>query len=120
MNDGRSIADDYIAIWNETDGDLRAKAVAALWADDADYVDPMVAVRGHEAISGTVAAVQQQFPGWRFRLTGTPDAHHDLVRFTWELGPDGGEAPVAGFDVAVLGEDGRIKAVHGFLDRVPA
>jgi hypothetical protein len=27
---------------------------------------------------------------------------------------------VAGFDVAVLDASGRISAVHGFLDRVPA
>ena len=27
---------------------------------------------------------------------------------------------MVGFDVAVFGEDGRIRAVHGFLDKVPA
>ncbi|SDK61753.1 hypothetical protein [Nonomuraea jiangxiensis] len=48
------------------------------------------------------------------------DAHHDLARFTWELGPAGGEALVAGFDVAVLTEDGRVSKIHGFLDKVPA
>ncbi|MEU6738778.1 hypothetical protein [Streptosporangium sandarakinum] len=48
------------------------------------------------------------------------DAHHDVARFTWHLGPEGGEAIVVGFDVAVLTGDGRIREVHGFLDRVPA
>ena len=38
----------------------------------------------------------------------------------WELGPAGAEAIVVGFDVAVLAEDGRMEAVHGFLDKVPA
>jgi hypothetical protein len=28
--------------------------------------------------------------------------------------------PIVGFDVAVTGADGRISAVHGFLDRVPS
>ncbi|WP_332909962.1 hypothetical protein [Nocardia asteroides] len=54
-----------------------------------------------------------------FRHTGTADAHHDQVRFTWELGPVGEPAPIAGFDVALIA-DGRIAKVYGFLDRVPA
>jgi hypothetical protein len=48
------------------------------------------------------------------------DAHHNLARFTWELGQDGAEAVVVGFDVAVLSEDGRLREVHGFLDKVPS
>jgi hypothetical protein len=63
--------------------------------------------------------VQSQFPGFRFRLAGPVDGHHDQARFTWELGPDGAEAPIAGFDVAETDEAGRIRSVHGFLDRVP-
>jgi hypothetical protein len=67
--------------------------------------------------------VQQQFPGLVFRLGGPVDANHDQARFTWHLGPDpstGGEPLVIGFDVAVLNEDGQIRSVHGFLDKVPA
>ena len=30
------------------------------------------------------------------------------------------DAPIAGFDVAVTGGDGRLRSVLGFLDRVPA
>ncbi|MFC7645190.1 hypothetical protein ACFQX6_34520 [Streptosporangium lutulentum] len=71
-------------------------------------------------IDATIGAVQQQFPGLVFTLGGDVDAHHNLARFTWNLGPEGGEAIVVGFDVAVLTEDGRIQTVHGFLDRVPA
>ena len=44
-----------------------------------------------------------------------------IARFGWELIPEGGhESVVVGFDVAVLAEDGRIKQVYGFLDKVPA
>jgi hypothetical protein len=77
-------------------------------------------VAGREAIAATIAAVQAQFPGFVFRLAGPVDAHHDQVRFTWHLGPEGAEALIAGFDVAVTDGDGRIRAVLGFLDRVPA
>ena len=36
-----------------------------------------------------IGAVQQQFPGFSFRLAGPVDGHHNQARFGWELGPDG-------------------------------
>jgi hypothetical protein len=109
----------YIATWNELDGGRRREMIDEIWADDASYVDPLVVAEGRDAIDATIAGVQQQFPGFGLRLAGPVDAHHNLVRFTWELAPDGAEAIVVGFDVAVLTEDGRLSNVHGFLDRVP-
>lgn len=44
----------------------------------------------------------------------------EQARFRWELGPDGGPAPIAGFDVALVDADGRLTDVLGFLDRVPS
>ena len=59
---------------------------------------------------------------WRYaRAHPEPvDAHHDQVRFGWELGPQDGPAPIAGPDVAVADPEGRLELVLGFLDRVPA
>jgi SnoaL-like protein len=114
------LAERYIAAWNETDADARGAAVAALYAEDARYTDPLVDAAGREAIADTIGAVQSRFPGFVFRLVGPVDAHHDQARFTWELGPAGApEAPIAGFDVAVRDEEGRLSSVFGFLDRVP-
>ena len=110
----------YIAAWNETEPQTRRRAVTALFTEDARYVDPLVDAAGREAITATIAAVQQQFPGFVFRLTGPVDAHHDQARFSWELGPAGQpEAPIAGFDVAVRDGSGQLRSVLGFLDRVP-
>jgi hypothetical protein len=109
----------YIATWNEQDADLRRKLIDEIWADGASYIDPLVVAEGRDAIDATIAGVQQQFPGWGFRLAGPVDAHHNIARFTWELAPEGAEAIVVGFDVAVLTEDGRLANVHGFLDKVP-
>jgi hypothetical protein len=44
--------------------------------------------------------------------------HHDLARFQWYLGTPGAEPVAIGFDVAELA-DGKIAAVHGFLDKLP-
>jgi hypothetical protein len=113
-------ADRYLAAWNTTDPAARRAAVEEVFAADARYTDPLVDARGRDEIDATIAAVQEQFPGFVFTLAGPADAHHDQLRFTWHLGPEGAEPPITGSDVAVVDADGRIRTVLGFLDRVPA
>src|SRR6202034_1024714 len=79
----------YLDCWNETDPAARRKLIDEVWAPDARYVDP---------------------------LAGAVDAHHHQARFGWNLGPEGEEPLVVGFDVAETGEDGKISTVLGFLD----
>lgn len=79
-----------------------------------------MSVRGRDGLDATIAAVQGQFGGLVFSLAGAVDAHHDIARFTWYLGPKGAEPVAIGFDVAVVGDDGLISQVLGFLDKVPA
>jgi len=114
------LAKRYIDTWNETDPDARRAAVDQLYTEDARYVDPLAATEGREAIAAMIGAVQEQFPGFVFRMAGPVDGHHNQVRFGWELGPAGAEAPIVGFDVAVTDDEGRIQTVLGFLDKVPA
>ncbi len=114
------VADRYIAVWNEPDADARRRAVADLWTEDGTYTDPLAAVEGHETIEAVIAGAREQFPGHTFKLIGNVDAHHDVVRFGWELVPNGGgESVVVGFDVAVIAGDGRLRNVYGFLDKIP-
>jgi hypothetical protein len=113
------LAKRYIDTWNETDPGARQAAVTKLYAEDARYVDPLAVADGHEQIAAMIGAVQQQFPGFTFRLAGPVDGHHNQARFGWELGPDGSPAPIVGFDVAVSDDAGRIQTVLGFLDKVP-
>ena len=120
MIDYAEVATRYIAMWNATDEQDRAKLVAELCADDARYIDPLVVAEGGQAIAATIAGAQQQFPGWTFRLAGPVDGHHNQARFTWEFGPEGVAAPIVGFDVAVLSDEGEVVAVYGFLDKAPA
>ncbi|MEU3486343.1 nuclear transport factor 2 family protein [Streptomyces massasporeus] len=111
----------YFEAWNAEDPAARAKAVAAAWTEDGGYTDPLADVRGHEEIAAVIAAAREQFPGFAFRLTGVVDGHHDIARFSWELvSTADGSAPVAGSDVITLDGQDRIRAVLGFLDRVPA
>ncbi|MGW2420472.1 nuclear transport factor 2 family protein [Streptomyces sp. NPDC001709] len=111
----------YFEAWNATEPEALKKAVAAAWATDGGYTDPLADVRGHEGIAAVIAAVHEQFPGFVFRPLGTVDGHHDTARFAWELvNEPEGSAPVAGFDVVTLDDEGRIRQVLGFLDRIPA
>ncbi|MEU9619173.1 nuclear transport factor 2 family protein [Streptomyces sp. NPDC088251] len=110
----------YFVAWNAATPEDLEKAVAAAFTETATYTDPVADVRGHDELTATINGAHQQFPGFEFRLTGTPDGHHDIVRFSWELvSATDGSAPVAGSDVIKLDDDGRIASVSGFLDRVP-
>ncbi|MEU8895384.1 nuclear transport factor 2 family protein [Nocardia sp. NPDC048505] len=113
------IVSQYLETWNTTDPTTRHAAITRLFTPNATYTDPMAAVTGHTELDATIAAVQTQFPDWTFRLAGPIDAHHNQVRFTWTLSPTNGPALIVGFDVAVI-TDGKISAVYGFLDKVPA
>ena len=119
MNDPQSVAERYLAAWNETDAPARRRLLAEHWSADAHYADPLMQGSGHDAIDALIAGVQQRFPGFRFVLRGRPDGHGDCVRFGWSLGPAGAPAPIEGTDVVRLA-GGRLHSVVGFLDKVPA
>lgn len=120
MSDINELVQRYLTAWNETDAEQRKAVLAEVFAADATYTDPLVTVRGHAELDAAIAGVQEQFGGPVFSLGGAVDAHHDIARFTWNLGPEGAEPLIVGFDVAVIGDDGRITQVLGFLDKVPA
>ena len=120
MDDPQDIATRYLACWNERDPGHRRALLAALWTEDATYLDPLMRAGGHDGIAALIEGVQARFPDFRFAPAGRADGFADRVRFSWSLGPEGGEAPVAGTDFAELAADGRLRAVTGFLDRVPA
>lgn len=109
----------YIASWNEGDPGRRRALIARTFTEGATYLDPMMQGEGQAGIEAMIAAVQERFPGLRFRLAGKVDGHHDRVRFSWELAPPEGAALARGTDFAVLAADGRLQSVTGFLDMVP-
>ena len=116
MADVATVVERYIAMWNETDPERRRSIIEQTWTEDASYVDPLAEVAGADGLHALVAAVQEQFPGHRFVLASGPDAHHDRMRFTWQLVGENGAAVATGMDVAVVAEDGRPRAVTGFLE----
>jgi len=120
MSDFDSVVDRYLQVWNETDPGARRAAIDELFAADVRFVDPLAAVEGRAGVDELIAGAQGQFTGLVFTAGGPADAHHDQGRFTWHLGPAGGEPVAIGFDVAEIDADGRIRLVLGFIDKMPA
>ena len=117
MTDVTAVVDGYIAMFNETDGERRRSLIARTWTEDGTYLDPLMSGEGADGIDAMVAGVQQAYPGHRFELTVGPDAHHDRVRFTWQLHGPNGAGPIAtGVDFGRLAEDGRLREIIGFLE----
>ena len=112
--------DTYLSMWNEEDPGRRAEIIAAAWAPDGYYVDPLLEASGHAALSDIVAAVHAQFPGHRFSRISQVDLHHDQVRFGWQLAAPDGAVTVAGLDVGDVGADGRLLRITGFFGELPA
>ena len=119
MSDVVRTVDTYLAMWNETDAARRAEHIERAWAAGGQYVDPQLEAEGHEGLSEMVDTVQTRFPGYRFRRTSGVDAHHDRVRFAWELTAPDQTVAVAGIDVGVVGGDGRLRSITGFFGEPP-
>lgn len=112
------IIDRYIAIWNETDAAVRRSLISQTMAEDVRYRDPLMQGEGHDGVDGMIAAVQQKFPGFVFRLSRAAETVEDRLRFSWEAGPQNAAALVGGTDFATL-TGGRLHAVTGFIDFAP-
>nr|BBH87922.1 hypothetical protein KTC_26730 [Thermosporothrix sp. COM3] len=108
----------YVAVWNESDAELRRKAIAELWVEDGAHIYSQRACSGYDALEERIAEAYEEFVkkgGFVFRLSSEVESHHDAVKFTWEMVPAGGGAAVAsGFDFLLLSDDGRIRFDYQF------
>jgi hypothetical protein len=113
------IAEKYFDVWNETDDSKRLALAEQTWTPDSRYVDPNTDVTGAAGFSDMVAAVQQQYPGYGFRLSSAVETHHDVLRFSWEIVDPDGNVAMSGIDVGRVAEDGRLASLQGFFGVTP-
>ena len=120
MDEITTTVDTYLAMWNAEDPAERAELIAAAWAADCRYVDPLLEGAGHAGLAEMVAGVQAHYPGARFHRTSAVDAHHDEVRFGWQLVAADGSTIVTGLDVGRIDADGKLTAITGFFGDLAA
>lgn len=89
MSDRDAVVTGYIKMWNETDPQRRRALVSEVVTADASYVDPLMSGDGIDVIAAMIGGAQEQYPGHRFALITGPDSHHDRVRCSWSIAPDG-------------------------------
>lgn len=114
-NDLTTTVTGYFECWNALDDTARAAAIERTWAPDATSTDPVAAVAGRDAIAAMMAATLDTYPGHRFAQIGDLDAHHDMVRWGWEMVDPNGQRVIDGIDIASVDDQGRLVNLTGFF-----
>jgi hypothetical protein len=112
----------YIAVWHETDADLRRKGIAELWTEDGTYTNELAELQGYAALEAAVIRAHEEFvkKGYIFKAAKVV-GHHNVVRLYWEMLPAGGSTVESnGFDFFILADDGRIRHDYQFTDKQPS
>ncbi|SRR6266700_2660747 len=116
------LAERYVAIWHETDANLRRKGIAALWTEDGTYTNELAELQGYPTIEAAVIRAHEEFVkrGYVFKVSKVV-GHHNVVRLYWDmLLAGGGEVESNGFDFFILADDGRIRHDYQFTDKQPS
>jgi hypothetical protein len=77
----QSVIDRYFECWNAPGDDARGDAICRTWAPDAQSIDPVADVTGHDQLATMFAEFHATYPGNSFRQKGGVDTHHNLVRW---------------------------------------
>jgi hypothetical protein len=109
--------DAYVASLNEQNLTERQARIEEAWVPEGSMTDPLVSLKGYEELASFAPLLAEHYPGHRIRRTGDVDAHHNLFRFSWDLVDADGETVMAGIDVGIVADDGRISAIGGFFDQ---
>jgi len=109
-NEPHPVMDRYLAVFNETNMAVRCDRIAELWAPDGMLVTPTALACGHDAIAEKLARANN---GSAFAPADRCHAHHHVLRFKWRTLAQG-EAVVAGTELLVFDEAGRIHLDYRF------
>jgi len=115
VSDHRAIIAAYTEAWNAPDDQSSRAKLKDVWRDESSYTDPTVTVTGVESLVRHIAGVRTRRPNTRIVLTSAIDAHHDVLRFSWQRVNADNSLVVGGIDVAII-EDGYIVKMIGFFD----
>jgi len=115
VSDRRAIIAAYTDAWNAPDDQASAAKLMGVWRAESIYTDPTVSVTGIEALVRHIAGVRTRRPNTRIVLTSEIDAHHDVLRFSWQRVNADNSVVIGGIDIAII-EDDRILRMIGFFN----
>jgi hypothetical protein len=113
----------YERAWTvPAEGNIRDE-LELCWTPDSTHVNPFTdTVQGIDGLTRLILDFPIIFPGAAFRIAGTPDLHHDVARFAWQLrstarirmlGRDFGFS-VEGLDYVEFDKQNKIRKVVSF------
>ena len=119
MSEAQAIAEQYLAVWTETDVARRRAAIEALWVPAGEHYVNEREVRGYNELVERVRGSHEKNirdNGNRFRAAKDARRLHDVVTFHWEMLPAEGETVLArGLEFLVLNDEDRILVDYQFV-----
>ena len=132
----KELADRYLALWNEPDGERRRRMIAELWTEEGRHIlqppqeirgiaarpglgmTAILEARGYEQIEARAASVYEHWvasEGLAFRARDDADRLADVVKLHWEAVAKDGTVFAVGLSFLVLAADGRIERDYTFV-----
>jgi hypothetical protein len=119
MLDPQTLADRYVAVWNEADEKRRRDAISALWVPNGQHFVEGRQARGYEELEKRVRGSHEKNVkenGNRFRAAPGARRLHDVVTFHWEMLPANGDTVlVRGLEFLIIDDEGRILVDYQFF-----
>lgn len=119
MLDPQALADRYVAVWNEKDGERRRHAIAALWVPNGQHFVEGRQARGYEELEKRIRGSHEKNvrdDGNRFRAAPGARRLRDVVTFYWEMLPaDADTVLVRGLEFLIVDNEGRILVDYQFF-----
>jgi hypothetical protein len=118
MLDAQTLANRYVAAWNERDAERRRNAIGALWGPGSLRRSGAHEALGFGALGRLIHGSSEKNGGQdsiRFRAAPTARRRGDVVTFRWEMLLADGDAVLAsGLEFLIVDDEGRILVDHPF------
>lgn len=109
----KEIVHQYVNAWNNEGIEVFKTEFAKCLAPGVRYTDPNIEAEASDGIAALAQGSAEKHPGRVFRLITTPEHHHNVARYTWDVElPDG---RVEGYDILEFNADGLITRIITFF-----
>jgi hypothetical protein len=113
---GQLMERNVLEVFGERNSARRKSVIDELYTENCSFFEADDQVIGRDALNAKVEQLQEEAPGFVFRLAGPADVNHDLGRLRWHFGPNGAAPVVTGMDVAIF-KQGRICSLYAFIEK---